>query len=81
MSCDVPRDLVPKLDNYSTMPIPDPAIPTGATVVVIGANGYMALEVCEKLLIAGYHVRGTVRDVEKHEDVCSSIFSNSLIES
>ncbi|KAL9574111.1 hypothetical protein ACKAV7_001887 [Fusarium commune] len=41
------------------MHISDPAIPFGSTVVVIGANGYMGVETCEKLLQAGFLVRGT----------------------
>lgn len=51
------------------MHISDPAIPFGSTVVVIGSNGYMALETCEKTLEAGYRVRGTVRDLAKHREV------------
>jgi nucleoside-diphosphate-sugar epimerase len=51
------------------MQIPDPAIAPGSTVVVIGANGFMAVEVCDKLLQAGYNVRGTVRDVKTHQEV------------
>ena len=52
------------------MHIQDPAIPFGSTIVVVGANGYMALEVCDKVLMAGFRVRGTVRDVSKHSSVC-----------
>lgn len=48
------------------MKITDPAIPFDSVVVVIGANGYMAVETCEKLLQAGYRVRGTVRDIQKN---------------
>jgi NAD(P)-dependent dehydrogenase (short-subunit alcohol dehydrogenase family) len=48
------------------MKITNPAIPFDSVVVVIGANGYMGLETCEKLLQAGYRVRGTVRNVEKN---------------
>lgn len=48
------------------MHIKDPAIPFDSVVVVIGANGFIAVETCMKLLEAGYKVRGTVRDVEKH---------------
>ncbi|EXK49863.1 hypothetical protein FOMG_02343 [Fusarium oxysporum f. sp. melonis 26406] len=42
------------------------AITFGSTVVVIGTNGYMGIETCEKLLQAGFFVRGTVRDVEEN---------------
>ncbi|KAK5632221.1 hypothetical protein RRF57_007935 [Xylaria bambusicola] len=47
------------------MKISNPAIPLGSVIVVIGANGYVALEACQKLLEAGYKVRGTVRDLER----------------
>ncbi|KAH9909326.1 putative aldehyde reductase 2 [Xylariomycetidae sp. FL2044] len=46
--------------------ITNPALPLDSVVVVIGANGYIGAETCEKLLLAGYRVRGTVRDVEKN---------------
>ncbi|KAI0551403.1 putative aldehyde reductase 2 [Xylaria curta] len=45
------------------MKISKPAIPLGSVVVVIGANGYIGAEVCQKLLEVGYRVRGTVRDI------------------
>ncbi|OKL58583.1 hypothetical protein UA08_06376 [Talaromyces atroroseus] len=48
------------------MQIKDPAIPFDSVVVVIGANGFIGLETCEKLLSAGYKVRGTVRDLNQH---------------
>ncbi|KAJ5116671.1 hypothetical protein N7456_001019 [Penicillium angulare] len=48
------------------MLIKDRAIPIDSVVVVIGANGFIGLETCEKLLQAGYKVRGTVRDVDRH---------------
>ncbi|KAI3574561.1 hypothetical protein IWW34DRAFT_854714 [Fusarium oxysporum f. sp. albedinis] len=48
------------------MRICHPAILFGSTVVVIGTNGYMGIEACEKLLQAGFFVRGTVRDVEEN---------------
>lgn len=44
------------------MQISNPALPQGSLIVVIGANGHIAAETCEKLLQAGYRVRGTVRD-------------------
>ncbi|KAK3670124.1 hypothetical protein LTR78_009971 [Recurvomyces mirabilis] len=37
----------------------------GSTVLVTGANGYIAGHVCDQLLQAGYKVRGTVRSHEK----------------
>ncbi|KAF5679183.1 aldehyde reductase II [Fusarium heterosporum] len=56
------------------MHIENPAIPLGSVVVVIGANGYMGVETCEKLLQAGFHVRGTVRDVEQHRSWMHNLF-------
>ncbi|KAF5542425.1 aldehyde reductase II [Fusarium napiforme] len=56
------------------MLISDPAIPFGSVVVVIGANGYMGVETCEKLLQAGFFVRGTVRDVEKNQQWMHNLF-------
>jgi nucleoside-diphosphate-sugar epimerase len=64
--------------KFSKMRVSDPAISPGSTVVVIGANGYMAVEVCDKLLEAGYNVRGTVRDVEKHSEVRLDSSTNPL---
>ncbi|KAJ3539655.1 hypothetical protein NM208_g5399 [Fusarium decemcellulare] len=56
------------------MQISNPTIPLGSTVVVIGANGYMGVETCEKLLQAGFHVRGTVRNVEKNRPWMHALF-------
>jgi NAD(P)-dependent dehydrogenase (short-subunit alcohol dehydrogenase family) len=56
------------------MHIKDPAIPFDSVVVVIGANGFIGLETCEKLLEAGYKVRGTVRDAEKHSTWMHELF-------
>jgi uncharacterized protein YbjT (DUF2867 family) len=52
----------------------DRAIPANSVVVVVGANGYMAVETCEKLLQAGYRVRGTVRDVGRHHAWMHKLF-------
>lgn len=41
-----------------------PAVPQGK-VLVTGANGYLALWVVERLLNAGYSVRGAVRSESK----------------
>ncbi|KAF5639617.1 aldehyde reductase II [Fusarium sp. NRRL 52700] len=56
------------------MHVSDPAIPLGSIVVVIGANGYMGVETCEKLLQAGFYVRGTVRDVVKNQQWMDKLF-------
>jgi uncharacterized protein YbjT (DUF2867 family) len=56
------------------MHISNPAIPLDSIVVVVGANGYMAVETCEKLLQVGYRVRGTVRDVERHQAWMHTLF-------
>ena len=52
----------------------DLAIPIDSVVVVIGANGFIGLETCEKLLQAGYKVRGTVRSVEKYSTCMHDLF-------
>lgn len=41
------------------------AIPKGSLVVVSGANGYIASNVAEQLLEAGYKVRGRVHSVKR----------------
>ncbi|KAJ9615281.1 hypothetical protein H2200_001356 [Cladophialophora chaetospira] len=41
------------------------AIPEGSLVVVSGANGFIATHVIDQLLLAGYRVRGTVRNAKK----------------
>lgn len=41
------------------------AFPAGSLVLVTGASGYMATHIVDQLLLAGYHVRGTVRDEKK----------------
>ncbi|KAK3627915.1 hypothetical protein LTR56_018905 [Elasticomyces elasticus] len=62
------------------MKISHPAIPFGSTVVVIGANGYIALETCQKLLDAGYRVRGTVRNVARDRDWMHALFDTAMFE-
>ncbi|KAB5594063.1 NADPH-dependent aldehyde reductase ARI1 [Ceratobasidium theobromae] len=42
-----------------------PAIKAPATVLVTGANGFIAVWVCKTFLDAGYTVRGTVRSASK----------------
>ncbi|RDL36186.1 Uncharacterized protein BP5553_06798 [Venustampulla echinocandica] len=43
----------------------DLAIPTGSVVLVTGASGFIATHIVDQLLLAGYRVRGTVRDEKK----------------
>lgn len=42
-------------------------IPKGSLVLVTGVSGYLGLHVADQLVLAGYKVRGTVRDEEKAE--------------
>lgn len=42
-------------------------IPKNSLVLVTGVNGYLGMHVGDQLLLAGYKVRGTVRDSEKAE--------------
>ncbi|KAI0850801.1 NAD(P)-binding protein [Daldinia vernicosa] len=43
----------------------NPTIPQGSTVLVTGANGLIASHAVDRLLEAGYNVRGTVRNPSK----------------
>ncbi|KAM6476460.1 hypothetical protein HDV62DRAFT_384280 [Trichoderma sp. SZMC 28011] len=56
------------------MKIQNPAVPFNSTVVIIGANGYIGAETCDKFLEAGYRVRGTVRNVEQHRAWMHGLF-------
>lgn len=46
-------------------PAPKYAIPEGSLVVVSGVNGFIAGHVVDQLLLAGYRVRGTVRNAKR----------------
>jgi nucleoside-diphosphate-sugar epimerase len=48
-----------------TMVVMSSVIPKGSTVLVTGVNGYIASHVADKLLAAGFKVRGTVRSLHK----------------
>lgn len=41
-------------------------LPVGSTILVTGANSYLATHVIDQLLKLGYKVRGSVRDVSKN---------------
>lgn len=41
------------------------ALAKGSTILVTGANGFIASHVADQLLLAGYKVRGTARDEAK----------------
>lgn len=41
------------------------AIPKGSIVLVTGVNGYIASHIADQLLLAGYNVRGSVRDASR----------------
>jgi nucleoside-diphosphate-sugar epimerase len=43
----------------------NPAIPRDALVLLTGANGFIASHIADQLLLTGYSVRGTVRDVSR----------------
>lgn len=45
--------------------IPESVIPKGSTVLLTGANGYIASHIADQLISAGYKVKGTVRNEEK----------------
>ncbi|KAI8286939.1 hypothetical protein K4K60_013027 [Colletotrichum sp. SAR11_57] len=50
----------------SSLTISDPVLPKNSTIVVSGANGFIASHIVDQLLAAGYRVRGTVRDTAKY---------------
>ncbi|KAI8191643.1 Aldehyde reductase 2 [Colletotrichum sp. SAR 10_86] len=50
----------------SSLVISDPVLPKDSTIVVSGANGFIASHIVDQLLAAGYRVRGTVRDAAKY---------------
>jgi nucleoside-diphosphate-sugar epimerase len=43
-----------------------PALEPGSTILVTGVSGFAGSHVADQLLAAGYHVRGTTRDVVKN---------------
>lgn len=45
----------------------NPALPSGSVVLVTGANGLTGSHIANQLLLAGYYVRGTVRDPAKNK--------------
>ncbi|KAI0101185.1 NAD(P)-binding protein [Daldinia grandis] len=49
----------------SKLAFANPTIPQGSTVLVTGANGLIASHAVDRLLEAGYSVRGTVRNPSK----------------
>jgi len=55
--------------------IQDPALPIGSLVLVTGSNGFIAGHVIDHFLLAGYRVRGTVRDAQKHSWL-TTLFDN-----
>lgn len=50
-------------------------LPKGSLVLVTGATGYVATHIIQTFLSLGYHVRGTVRDVEKASWLTNSLFA------
>lgn len=45
------------------------AIPKDSLVLVTGVSGFIGSHVADQLLLAGYRVRGTTRDVSKVHDL------------
>ncbi|KDN40497.1 hypothetical protein RSAG8_08117, partial [Rhizoctonia solani AG-8 WAC10335] len=62
--------------QHPTSKLTMPSVQAPATVLVTGANGFVAAWVCKSFLDAGYTVRGTVRSQSKGEQL-ASIFKGS----
>ena len=50
----------------------DSAIPKGSTVLVTGANGFIASHVADQLILAGYKVKGSVRSEDKGKAIAET---------
>ncbi|EON63476.1 hypothetical protein W97_02704 [Coniosporium apollinis CBS 100218] len=46
--------------------IPNPVIQPGSWILVTGVNGFIGSHIADQLLLAGYKVRGTVRNASKN---------------
>ncbi|KAF2250780.1 NAD(P)-binding protein, partial [Trematosphaeria pertusa] len=58
-----------------------PPVPPGSLILVTGGNGYIAGVTIQKLLAAGFRVRGTVRDASRYDWMPSQYGPNfSLVE-
>ena len=44
----------------------NPALSQGSRILVTGVNGYVGSHVADQALEYGYTVRGTVRNIQKH---------------
>jgi nucleoside-diphosphate-sugar epimerase len=47
-------------------PIQDPTLPEGSLILVTGVNGFIGSHIADQFLLAGYRVRGIVRNVQKN---------------
>lgn len=56
------------------MHITDRAVPLDSIIVVVGANGFIGADTCEKVLQAGLRCRGTVRDAERDRAWMHALF-------
>jgi len=52
--------------SSTNLALKKPALPPDSLVLVTGANGFIAAHICDQLLLAGYRVRGTVRNIERN---------------
>ena len=57
-----------------------PSVQPGGTVLVTGANGYVAAWTVRILLENGYNVRGTVRSEEKGESLKAMLCTHGNVE-
>lgn len=47
-------------------PIQRPTLPEGSLILVTGVNGFIGSHIADQILLAGYRVRGIVRDAQKN---------------
>lgn len=46
--------------------IANPALPEGSLILVTGVNGFIGSHIADQILLAGYRVRGIVRNAQKN---------------
>jgi nucleoside-diphosphate-sugar epimerase len=47
-------------------PIQSPALPEGSLILITGVNGFIGSHIADQIILAGYRVRGIVRNAQKN---------------